>query len=147
MLIAGSVNSLLRKNPIYFPRCHEYRPVCPFLSQGHIQHHHQRKAQRRADRTDVAVFSRLRLGNKLLYHHIEHGACGEGQQIRKDRRDKRGEPYREQCPNGLYGAGVPAAVKMEVAINGIILSNKPLDRQNCIYYSNSTNCTETSNSC
>ena len=58
------------------------------LSKRHIKYHHQNKACRHSDRSDIGMFSGLRFGNEFFYNDIDHGSC------RKRQKDKEGEARR-----------------------------------------------------
>lgn len=67
--------------PFYFSRS----------SHRHIEHHHQSKAERCANRADIGMIPRLRFRDQLFYHHINHGSSGKGKDVRQNRRNKRGK--------------------------------------------------------
>jgi len=56
------------------------------LSHYNIQHHHQRKAQCKANGTQVRVLAFGSLRNQFFNDHVKHGSGGEGQKIRHKRR-------------------------------------------------------------
>ena len=60
------------------------------LSQRHIQHHHQRKAQCEAENTNVGMLAFAHFGNQLFHHHLPHGTGGKGQEIGQDRHNEAG---------------------------------------------------------
>ena len=48
------------------------------LPQRNIQHHHQGKAQGKADCADVGFFLAGGFGEEFFYDYVDHGAGGEG---------------------------------------------------------------------
>ena len=55
-----------------------------FLTQCHIQHHHQGEADSEENRTDVGMFALGHFRDQLLHDHIQHSTGGEGQQVGKN---------------------------------------------------------------
>ena len=63
--------------------------VCERSSQCHIERHHHAEARGKKDCADVGVSAVRHFGDKLLHHHIEHGAGGEAEQIGQGGHHKR----------------------------------------------------------
>ena len=59
-----------------------------FLSQRHIQYHHESKAHGKTNGSDVAVFALTGLGDQFFDYHIEHGSGSKGKKPGQDRREK-----------------------------------------------------------
>ena len=52
------------------------------LSEYYIEYHHQGESLGESYSTKIAVLARLRCGDKLFHHHVEHGSCRECEQQR-----------------------------------------------------------------
>lgn len=92
------------------------QPACSNLTQGHIQHHHNKEARHNAQRAHIGVLAQMGLRDELLHHHIHHGAGGKCQQPRHHRRNTARHKNGQDAENRLDHAGeAPAEERLEAS--------------------------------
>ena len=69
------------------------------LAHHNVEHHHQHKADGKADGAEIGVPTAGGFGYQFLDDDVEHGACGEGEHVGHDGHEQRGQQH---DGNGSY---------------------------------------------
>ena len=80
----------------------EYIPPFHRSPQCHIQHHHHQKARQHTQGTRVGMLAQMRLGNQLLYHHIDHRARSKAEKPGHQRRNAARDKHGQDAADGLH---------------------------------------------